>query len=330
LALFGIGAWKKLGDAYPPALVKLKEARDQAAANVRAGKQVLDSFQELTAINRILGEEAITRDAFIALNPKTRKDVNWLFRIARPALIRLKEYKLCLEFIDPAEWFADAAANFHKSERSKDFAGKKQLAETTFVNRVATLVALLAVTDRKDEAETFASQARKEWDNAAFGAALDAALQGTVPDQYPNLEFIFIPSILSAGAASPPGPKPAAAQPVPAAIQALRDLVAAKERSLTSAQSLFNAAEVTRLQVLGAEVELVEARLRLAEAEQQQPAMIEFLKNLVARRQEARWLTEETVKAGGVPQDELNQADARLADAQARLAKVEIQAPPEK
>jgi multidrug resistance efflux pump len=48
--------------------------------------------------------------------------------------------------------------------------------------------------------------------------------------------------------------------------------------------------------------------------------VLALLKDLVAQRQEERRLTAEIVQQGVVSQEELNQADARLAEASARLA----------
>lgn len=52
-----------------------------------------------------------------------------------------------------------------------------------FTKDVATLVAILAINDRKDEAEQIATSARGEWDDKSFHKAIDEALKGTMPDQ---------------------------------------------------------------------------------------------------------------------------------------------------
>src|SRR5581483_2916210 len=56
-------------------------------------------------------------------------------------------------------------------------------------------------------------------------------------------------------------------QPPPAAVQALRDLVAAKERYLGVARARYEAGMVSRVELVDAEIDLTEARIRLAEAE---------------------------------------------------------------
>ena len=128
----------------------------------------------------------------------------------------------------------------------------------------------------------------------------------------------FLPQF--AESTAPIAPAAAASAPNVAAVQPLRNLVAAKERSLKIAQGRFEAKVGTRMEVLAAEVEHTEARIRLAEAEQQKSAGRALLKELVAQRQEERDLISRMVERGVATQDELNQADARLADASARLA----------
>jgi hypothetical protein len=117
------------------------------------------------------------------------------------------------------------------------------------------------------------------------------------------------------------GLKPeAAALPDPAVVQALRDLVVAKEGIRHKVVAGFAAAAVSRMEVLDAEMDLTEARIRLAEAERNKARVCALLEELVTQRQEERRLTEAYVKAGRAVADVLNQADARLADARARLA----------
>jgi hypothetical protein len=115
-------------------------------------------------------------------------------------------------------------------------------------------------------------------------------------------------------------PDAGAAAPEPAVVQPLRELVAAKQRSLKIAQGRFEAKVGTRMEVLAAEIEHIEARIRLADAERQRTTVAALLKELVAHREEERRLLAQMVQARVATPDELNQADARLAEAKARLA----------
>jgi serine/threonine protein kinase len=115
-------------------------------------------------------------------------------------------------------------------------------------------------------------------------------------------------------------PKAAVAPPDPALVQALRDLVAAKKGTRDKAAAGFAAGAVAPMDVLDAEINLTEARIRLAEAEHNKAGVRALLEGLVTIRQEERPLTKTYVEAGRAVADVLNQVDARLADARARLA----------
>jgi serine/threonine protein kinase len=105
----------------------------------------------------------------------------------------------------------------------------------------------------------------------------------------------------------------------PALIKALGEVVSAKERSLKHAQEQFAAGQMSRLQVIAVEVDLVEARIRLTETEHNKPGMIGHLEALVKLRQEERAQTVLRVQAGHILADEIAKVDALLAEAKARL-----------
>ena len=90
---------------------------------------------------------------------------------------------MCGKYIDPTAAGAFLArkntARLSADSHLKDFSNKR------FTNDTATLVALLVVSDRKAEAQELASKAKREWDNAAFHAAIDTALNGHVPNPRP-------------------------------------------------------------------------------------------------------------------------------------------------
>jgi hypothetical protein len=111
-----------------------------------------------------------------------------------------------------------------------------------------------------------------------------------------------------------------------AEVQALRDLVAARQRSLDAVKVRFEEGTVTPQAVKAAEVELLEARIRLAEAESTPSRAVELLTELVARLMEHRALVKERVDAGIEVPAALADADAKVADAQARLAKAKAAA----
>jgi hypothetical protein len=86
---------------------------------------------------------------------------------------------------------------------------------------------------------------------------------------------------------------PAAAESMPAAaadspeVTALREFVTAKERGLEAVKAQLTKGTVTPLGVKPAEAELLEARIRLAEAQSDQVSMVALLKNDRGRHEKA-------------------------------------------
>jgi hypothetical protein len=109
------------------------------------------------------------------------------------------------------------------------------------------------------------------------------------------------------------------AQPADAVVQPLRDLVAAKDRFLTVTIERVKAGKASQMDQVLAEIDLTEARVRLAGAEGGDAAVVTLLQDLVTQREEERRLTAIMVEAGVAPPDDLHSADGRLADAKARL-----------
>ncbi len=114
-------------------------------------------------------------------------------------------------------------------------------------------------------------------------------------------------------------PKSAPASEV---VQPLRDAVAAKGRALEYVKKRFEGGLASKLDALVAEAEWTEARIKLAEAEGDKPAVIERLEELVKQRSEERELVAFRVELGADRRELLDHADARLAEAKSRLARV--------
>jgi hypothetical protein len=186
---FALSYWLELGQRYPPALTKLKQIRDAAQRNVVAGKNVRESFHDMESINDQLDEQSKTKECFDALdekNPKTAKEV---FDLAQPSLIKGKAYALVGKYISPKDDFAEISEGYRQGKKlagdarfsgiDLDFVNKK------FANSSTTLVAILTVNDRMNEAEEIATSARAEWDDDSFHAAIEEALKGVIPDPWP-------------------------------------------------------------------------------------------------------------------------------------------------
>ena len=186
---FALSDWYDLGQAYPPALEALKRTRDAALKDVRErqGDDVFQPFQDLAAINEKLGEESLTATTFIALAARRPDAAPLVFRVARPSLLRAKEYTLCGKYLSPEEDWHMAAELYQLGRRQQQQFGPEHadFVEKSFTNEVATLLALLVVNGRPAEAEAIARKARLEWDDPGFRAAIDSALGGVIPEPWP-------------------------------------------------------------------------------------------------------------------------------------------------
>src|SRR5262249_58816725 len=114
-------------------------------------------------------------------------------------------------------------------------------------------------------------------------------------------------------------PEAAAALPDPAVVQALRDRVVAKEGTRDIAKIRCEEGQYSRVEVVDAEIDLTEARIRLAQAEGNKAGVRALLQELVTHRQEQRRLTVAKVEAGAILAAVLDEGGARPTDAKARL-----------
>ncbi|MFA5165260.1 MAG: hypothetical protein WC481_06840 [Candidatus Omnitrophota bacterium] len=186
---FALSDWNELAKVYPPALAKLKEARDEAKKNVIDEKDLRESFHDMVSINHVLGEESLTKETFMLLDARNVDSARKVYDIAQPSLINAKEYKVCGKYIDSKDSFSKFV-EFYKENKifAKDSRyGKRHLeyANKAFTNEITTLIAILVLNQRKVEAEEIASKAKKEWNDASFYSEIDKALQGQVPKPWP-------------------------------------------------------------------------------------------------------------------------------------------------
>jgi hypothetical protein len=126
----------------------------------------------------------------------------------------------------------------------------------------------------------------------------------------------------------PPTKAPPVAEPTPAAkevLDELRRLVAVQEEHFRHARANFDAGRGSPLDFCAAEVLLIEARIKLATAEQ--TSVTALLGDLVRSREEELRIARERFNAGAAAEAEVLSAQARLSEARARLATARAAAP---
>lgn len=189
---FALSYWQELAEKFPPALDKLIEIRDEAKTQVLEGTDIYKPFHDMESINDRLGESLQTKDVFTLLDEKHPDKAKTVFDRAQASLVEHKAYALIGKYILPKEDFAKMQRDFAHHKIAAHAAAKPEhgemrlnFAKKNFTNQSTTLVAILVVNERIEEAKEIASLARKEWDDESFHAAIDDALKGVVPEPWP-------------------------------------------------------------------------------------------------------------------------------------------------
>lgn len=193
---FGLSDWYQLGEVYPPALAKLKETRDRAAERIKskiATRVSFDDFQEFAAINRELGENDKTVEMFKLVDEKNPEEAGLVFGVSKPALIKAKEYKLCGKYLRP-ERSVDNTLRLFKLDSQMTIDAKfadavdllKDSRNRRFIEDAATVVALLVINDRKEEAENAIVRLKTVEADADFHKKLATALNEALKGKLPN------------------------------------------------------------------------------------------------------------------------------------------------
>jgi hypothetical protein len=185
---FALSDWHDLATKHPPAMEKLLAARDLAARNAVAGTDRRRSFHDMASINRALGEEDLTVETFRTIDEAEPQGATEVLEIAKPALVRAKQFELIGKHLKPKNDFDRMLQRYRQTkeyEKESPIAAASGFADDYFTNEVTTLVAVLVVTKRADEAKEVADLAKREWTDGDFIAALDDALEGNVPPPRP-------------------------------------------------------------------------------------------------------------------------------------------------
>lgn len=181
---FALGYWHDLAKKYEPAMKALLTASDTAENRVREGFDTYRSFSDFRSINRELGNNTKTVELFVWLDknhPKRAKEVYWQ---AQEALIDAKQYTLAVKYIDPQSAYQRHVRSLQSFKEA--YAGRPASPNRSrpsppyryFSESVTTLVVLLALNNRNDEAEDIAEQALLEWSDSRFEQKLENALKG--------------------------------------------------------------------------------------------------------------------------------------------------------
>ena len=185
---FALSSWQELGENYEPALTKLREIRAESAKSVTAKQPVKVAyhlFHDVTAIDRSFKEPDKTTKLFMKLDKDHKQLAKDVYKLAQPALLESKKYELCGKYIDAKK---DLKAVLKQYDELIKLAKDPQFGESTkfaagriLTEESASLVAILAVNKRQEEADEAAKAAKAAWDDKKFHKLLDEASQGKFP-----------------------------------------------------------------------------------------------------------------------------------------------------
>jgi hypothetical protein len=186
---FALSAWSELAKQYPPAMAAFLQARDAAERDVRSPDATKASFHDASSMNQTLADVGRTASLFKWLDENDPARAKTSYSVAQPALVETKEYALCGKYLQPEEDYANFVRNYRrnlKMAQEERFANMKSFAENKFTADVGTLIALLVLNERQEEAKAIRTKAATEWEAKPFQDTLDEALKGVPPTPFPR------------------------------------------------------------------------------------------------------------------------------------------------
>lgn len=176
----GLRGWYELGCEYPPALAKLRQVRDALEERVAGGVDIGKRFHDLAAINRTLGEDNRTVESFAKLDAANPHAAQNVIHFAKRALLREEAYELYAKHVEGERNYELIQTAYQGMSDRDQFS---EYARAIYRRDAATLVAILAIAGREDDANQVAALAREDLDDADFHEELDAAQRGEIPKQ---------------------------------------------------------------------------------------------------------------------------------------------------
>jgi hypothetical protein len=96
---FALWDWVQLGKVYPQARRSLDRIRRDKMAALRKGKGNWETFHDVVAINEYTGKQRDTHRLFLALVSSRRKLADKCARIAMPAVVKCRDFKLARRYL---------------------------------------------------------------------------------------------------------------------------------------------------------------------------------------------------------------------------------------
>jgi hypothetical protein len=146
------------------------------------------AFLTAISINNALKEGPKTVELFKWLDTHNQTAAKQVYSVAEKDLIAAGEYAVCGRYLEGDRDYQQILAGVARLKAMPKSPATQQIldvANRMFAGKVATLVAVLAINHRNDEAERVASHAAIENNSPEFAALLAEAKNGIIPPQSP-------------------------------------------------------------------------------------------------------------------------------------------------
>jgi hypothetical protein len=180
---FALAYWVKLGEQYPPARQALAEIRDGNVAAVISGERSYELFDDVAALNEVLGDDQLTVRLFLDIESSDPEHARRIYRLAEDSLARSGEYQVCSRHLDDPQAKLRELLELRRTmlrtpTQHPEHRGRlTAYAERRFADDVASLVRTLAETGRDSEADEVKRAALKASNSAALRSALSERVE---------------------------------------------------------------------------------------------------------------------------------------------------------
>ena len=318
--------WEKVMEDNPSYYSRNGAGKDEV-------KDVSDADLKRFPVDRVTWDAC---QIFVARLNKMEKDTGWVYRLPKEA-----EWEYACRG-GPMSDRLDSAFDFYFAQPTNAVGTRANLNTGTVENPVmlgrtckvgSYEPNALGLHDMHGNLHVWCDDAAKTFDGADGYALRGGAWNGPAEFCRAASRTTRVPSNQSQStglrlARVPSGtPSPAAMTPDSTVVQALRELVAAKDSERDQVKQSVLDGQLNKLDLVYAELDATEARIQLTQAEQNVVANLAAFRRMVAFREQERELILEQLKAGTVKEDVLERTDSGLADARGRLNKAIAEAP---
>ena len=185
---FALAYWVLLAEKYTPALDALFAISDRE--EVKARKSIVcctEAFHDFASINEYLKRYEKVVSLFVWFDKSKPPVAKVNFKFAKKSLIISKKYLLINKYIESGSELA-SYRNLYEETMSrleeKDLGDQiKVFMKDGFIRDVSTLVAILSINGRHNEAQHIAKESQKVFQSPEFIRELEKAFSGIVPEQ---------------------------------------------------------------------------------------------------------------------------------------------------